>query len=192
MSENRKMKNAKCCPACGAPAVSEVCQYCGVATGLKTAEAQMEYPILDCKEAALNFFSFWFPMIFAVAFGVPALIMLPLSIITIVLLIVDIPFLLIGGGGLFFVIRTLIRNNEIKKNGKLIQAVVYGYVDDNFLVNNKPAQKVKLLVNTPEGPRFIMYSLGKTIKPYAVNSTIDLLVYKNYFVIQEKKEIMEW
>ena len=62
------------CPSCGAPVVSEICAYCGMVTGLDTAGADMEYPVLECKAAVVNFWNFWFPMIFAAAFGFAGLV----------------------------------------------------------------------------------------------------------------------
>ena len=35
-------------------------------------------------------------------------------------------------------------------------------MDDNVLINDQPAQIVKLLVQTPDGLRFILYELGHT------------------------------
>lgn len=192
MSKMRPVKQQKNCPSCGAPIVSEICQYCGVATGLNTAEAQMEYPVLECKEATLGFWTIWFPMIFVVAFGLPGIIMIPFGLFQIILFLIGIPFILISAGALFLVLRTLIRYAKIKSKGKMIQATVYGYMNDNLLINNQPAQIVKLLVDTPNGPRFILYSLGNTMKPYAVNSTINIMVYKNYFMIPKNKEVVEW
>lgn len=183
------------CPSCGAPAVSEICPYCGTATGLNTAEADMEYPVLDCKEATLSFWTVWFPMIFAVAFGVPGIIMLLIAIVGFgegILLLVGGPFLLVGIVATVLVIRTLSRYMKVKTKGKNIQATVYGYMDDELLINNMPAQIVKLLVQTPNGPRFILYQLGNTKKPYGINDNIDIMVYQNYFMICKNKETVEW
>ena len=71
------------CINCGSEIKAEykICPYCGTATGLNTAEADMEYPVLDCKEATLSFWTVWFPMIFAIAFGVPGIIMLLIAIV---------------------------------------------------------------------------------------------------------------
>ena len=151
-----------------------------MATGLNTAEA------------TLGFWTIWFPMIFVVAFGLPGIIMIPFGLFQIIFLLIGIPFILISAGALFLVLRTLIRYAKIKNKGKMIQATVYGYMNDNLLINNQPAQIVKLLVDTPNGPRFILYSLGNTMKPYAVNSTINIMVYKNYFMIPKNKEVGEW
>ena len=51
------------------------------------------------------------------------------------------------------------------------------------MINGIPAQIVKLLVNTDEGPKFILYQLGDIKRPYKVNSKIELRVYNNLFLI---------
>ena len=57
------------CPNCGAPITTEVCPYCNIMTGLDTKYADMEYPVIECKEASIRFVNFWLPMIVAVGFG---------------------------------------------------------------------------------------------------------------------------
>jgi hypothetical protein len=61
-------------------------------------------------------------------------------------------------------------------------------MDDNMMLNNSPAQIVKLLVDTNDGKKFILYQLRDTKRPYKVNSTISLLVYKNSFLIIDNKK----
>lgn len=183
------------CPSCGAPIVAEICSYCGTATGLNTAEADMEYPVLDCKEAALSFWTVWFPMIFAVAFGGAGLTVMLIAIFAVnegFMFLISLPFLLIGIVAFVLVLRTVLRYTKVKKNGKMIQATVYGYMNDNVWINNQPAQIVKLLVQTSNGPRFILYKLGNTLKPYGINDTIDIMVYKNCFMITKNKETVNW
>ena len=180
---NEQPKN---CPSCGAPVVSEICAYCGTATGLHTASADMEYPVLECKEATLNFWTVFFPMIFAVMFGIGALIPATISLIghgNGGVLLIGAPFLLISLGALTFVLSTVSRYLKVKRHGETIRATVYGYMDDNVLLNNRPAQIVKLLIQTQNGPRFVMYQLGSTVKPYKVNDRIDIMVYGKYFLI---------
>ena len=189
MAKAKTKNQNKNCPSCGAPVVSEICAYCGTATGLDTARADMEYPVLECKEATVNFWTIVFPLIFAAAFGVPGLGMLAAGLLGFgngVLLIVGIPFFIIGAVAAFFVIRTALRYVKVKNNGKRISAVVYGYMDDNVLINDRPAQIVKLLIQTPNGPRFILYQLGNTLKRYGVNDSIDIMMYQNYFMICKK------
>lgn len=195
MRKTRPIPQQTYCPSCGAPAVSEVCAYCGTATGLNTAETKMEYPVLECKEVTLSFWTVWFPMIFVVAFGMAGIGVMISSIMgsgESSMLMLGVPFLLIGIVALFLVLRTITRYIKVKMNGKIIQATVYGYMDDELLINNQPAQIVKLLVQTPKGPRFILYQLGNTLRPYGINDNIDIMVYKNYFMICKNKEVMQW
>lgn len=183
------------CPSCGAPVVAEICSYCGTATGLNTAEADMEYPVLECIEATVSFWTVWFPMIFAVSFGGAGLLFLIIAIVEfgeLFAILMSIPFVLGGVAASSIVIRTLLRYGKVKKYGKMITATVYGYMNDNVLINGEPAQIVKLLLQTPKGPRFILYKLGRTIKPYGINDTIDIMVYENYFLIVKNKEVMQW
>ena len=184
------------CPSCGAPVVSEICAYCGTATGLHTAEADMEYPVLECKEAAIGFWTVWFPLIFAAAFGIPGLTVLIISATAgfarITLLLTGIPFLLIGTAALILSLGTLSRHAKVKTRGKKIRGTVYGYMDDNVLINGQPAQIVKLLVQTADGPRFILYQLGNTGKPYKIHDELDIQVYQNYFMICQNKEVARW
>ena len=195
MAKLRTDKQKKTCPSCGAPVVAEICAYCGTATGLNTAEADMEYPVLECKEATVNFWTFWFPMIFAVAFGIPGVIVLTIAATGYgmrSMFLVGAPFILIGAVALYFALRTITRYMKVKKQGKVIQGTVYGYMNDNVLINNQPAQVVKLLVQTPSGPRFILYQLGNTLKPYGIHVKIDILVYQNYFLIDKHQEVASW
>lgn len=195
MTKMRATKQQKNCPGCGAPVVSEICAYCGTATGLNTAEADMEYPVLECKAAVLNFWTVWFPMIFAVAFGMAGLIVMITAVVGSAdggILLVGAPFLLIGIVALSITLRTVIRYIKVKRHGKIIQATVYGYMDDNVLINDRPAQIVKLLIQTQNGPRFILYKLGNTLKPYGINDNIDIMVYQNYFMISKNKEVVQW
>jgi len=181
------------CPNCGAPVTTEICPYCNAITGLDTMSANMEYPVIDCKEANINFWSVVFPMIFAVGFGFFGFIF-PLVFLTmgdeefIGVAIMCSLFAIIGIVAFVIGIKPVIRYFSVKKNGKEIDAIVYGYMDDNLLLNYQPAQIVKLLVDTKDGKKFILYQLGDIKHPYKINSKIKLKVYKDIFLIENKKE----
>ena len=194
MTTTNQQNQQKICPCCGAPIVSEICAYCGTATGLNTEKADMEYPVLECKAVILNFWTTWFPGIFGLVFGTPAIILLCCTILIgdINLMIATAPFLLIGGGAIIFVLATVFRYLKVKSRGKNIEGIVYGYIDDNVMYNNKPGQMVKILVQTPNGPRFILYRLGGTIKPYGINDTINIKVYRKFFLICKDEEVINW
>ena len=62
----------------------------------------MEYPVLECKAASLNFWNIGFPMIFAVAFGLFGVLVILMSISESGeswLVFVGVLFLMIGIGG---------------------------------------------------------------------------------------------
>lgn len=153
----------------------------------------MEYPVMECKEAVLNFWNLCFPAIFAVMFSTTALtVMLGMlksgedwSVVLFVL-----PFLRVGVVAACIVINVVVRYVKVKICGRKMTATVYGYMNDNVYLNGAPAQIVKLLVQTSEEPRFIMYQLGDTKQPYGVNTQIPLIVYRNYFMIDKREEYL--
>ncbi|MBQ2909906.1 MAG: zinc ribbon domain-containing protein [Bacilli bacterium] len=187
-----RVNNVKHCHNCGAPVTSEICPYCNAATGLDTRFADMEYEVIDCREANMNFWNVIFPMIFAFSFGsvglfIPFVLMIDDAEVLPIVLFLGM-FGLIGLVAFIIGITPVIRHLMIKYRGRDIEATVYGYMDDNILLNGAPAQIVKLLVNTDEGPKFILYQLGDTKQPFKINSKINLQVYKDMFYMPKKKK----
>ena len=187
-----RVNNVKHCHNCGAPVTSEICPYCNAATGLDTRFADMEYEVIDCREANMNFWNVIFPMIFAFSFGsvgffIPFVFMIVDAEVLPIVLFLGM-FGLIGLVAFIIGITPVIRHLMIKYRGRDIEATVYGYMDDNILLNGAPAQIVKLLVNTDEGPKFILYQLGDTKQPFKINSKINLQVYKDMFYMPKKKK----
>ncbi len=181
LSNNANIKDS--CPYCGAPVTSEICPYCGSKTWLDTANADMEYPEIECKEAHLNFWNVGFPAIFAFSFGFFGFFLPGFVGSAREVLIVCIPFATIGMIAAIIVLKNLFYYITVRSRGRKITGKVYGYVDDNVMLNGKPAQVCKILVHTPQGPRFIMYQMKRVDHPYKVNSMIDLKVYKDRFAI---------
>ncbi len=190
-----QIQEGKTCPHCGAPVTTEICPFCGTPTGLNTAQADMEYPELECKEASLGFFTLIFPLIFALSFGLCGLFLFFSSFTgsntELGTICISILLLLIGGAATYIVIARLYGYLAVKHKGKTITGVVYGYMDDKVMYNNSPGQVVKILVDSKQGKRFILYQLGSIEHPYKINSTIELSVYKNYFIINTSKESAE-
>lgn len=191
------------CKNCGAPVTSEICPFCGSMTGLDTQTADMEYPVLECKEANLGFWTLAFPAIFAIGFGYAGIVS-PIMMFfaedqfdmpkafTGFSFLFFLPFALVGLVATVFTILPIYRYLMLMIKGKEIYGTVYGYVDDEVLLNGRPAQVVKILVQSPEGPRFIMYQLGNTEHPYGINTKVSLRVYKDLFMIEKKKKVMDW
>ena len=185
------------CSNCGAAVTSEICPYCGSVTSVKTIEAYMEYPVIDCKEAALGFWTTVFPLIFAVMFTIA---MLTIAISGMaedgampLIILMFIPFFLIGIAATVTVLKNVIRYITLKRKGKHITGMFYGYAGDNVRINGRPAQVAKILVDTPQGKRFIMYQLGSTEKSITVNQEVRLPVYNDIFMIEKNRDkITNW
>ncbi len=199
MPKNMEKSKKYTCSNCGAAVTSEICPYCGSVTNVKTDEAYMEYPVIDCKEAALGFWTTVFPLIFAVMFTTAGIVMMIMAISglaeddTVLVVLMFIPFFLVGIAAAVTVLKKVIRYMILKSKGKHIIGKFYGYADDNVLINGRPAQVAKILVDTPQGKRFIMYQLGSTSKDITVNQEVHLLVYKNIFMIEKnREEVINW
>ena len=180
------------CINCGAPVTTEICPYCHAITGVDSNYADMEYPVIECKEANVNFWNVIFPLIFAFAFGSVG-IFFPLMGYA-----AGADFTGIGLFGLIgitaFIVAAVpvVRYIFISLYGREIEATVYGYLDDKVLFNGKPGQVVKLLVQTNDGLRFILYQLADTNQPFKVNSKIKLKVYKDMFhIVKENNYYFE-
>ena len=130
---------------------------------------------------AVGFFGFCFPLIFQEAGEVDSSI-----------LIICIPFALIGIVSLGIVIRNIWMYVSVCLFGKEIEGIVYGYTSDTVAYNGIAGQVCKLLVHSSQGSRFIMYQLGNTTKPYQINTKIPLKVYKDRFIIIDKHKYDIW
>ena len=184
------------CQFCGAPVRTEVCPYCGKLTGLNTATAALDYPEVDCKEAHLGFFSLAFPLIFAGAFGFFGFVF-PLFFrmggeTDPMVNIICIPFAVIGVVSFAIALINVWRFITVSLFGKEIEGTVYGYVNDTVSYNDEPGQVCKIMVESAQGRRFIMYQLNGNKRPYKINSKLALKVYKNRFMIMNKHKYDLW
>lgn len=184
------------CKQCGAPVLSEVCQYCGCRVdSADTANLSAEYETIDCKTADLTFWNSIFAGIFAVGFGFFGF--LPLWFDALSMSgdrpprLLCFPFAVVGIIAAAVLIYTFYKYALVSLKGKEITGIVYGYMDDVVNYNHRPGQVCKILIDTPQGKRFIYYSLHGTKKPYPVNEKITLKAYKNYFRIVKKPKTEE-
>lgn len=179
----KPQSEAATCPNCGAPLLSEVCQYCGTYAGeVSTIDLASEYPTVECQLASFTFFGTIFPLVFAVGFSAPIVgvmgfgdeEMLPKSAIVFLLM-----FLLVGIGAFIVFIRNVWAVISVAIKGVDLKGTVYGYMDDTVAYNGVNGQKVKILVYSSKGRKFIVVPLTKTNKPYPINSDVKVRVYKD-------------
>jgi len=182
MKENR-------CPNCGAAVTTEICEYCHAKTGIDTNKADMEYPVIECKEANINnpvFLVFFIIFFVFIMFGtfVSFIFFNRFSSFSSFSIVMFLPFILISIFILSIVLSPIIRYIKVKTKGKEIEATVYGYMNDSLTnASTDINQIVKLKVDTNEGPKFILYQMGHSQKLYKINSKIKLKVYKDIFMI---------
>ena len=194
------MNNVYHCKNCGAEVTTELCPYCNSLTGIDISKVKDEYPLLDCKEASLNTFILWHLFLFAFLFWAglnvsindfPKEILEEKPMYRIMEIILAIVIFLISLLPLITSLIYIIKHIIVKLLGKEIEGIVYGYTDNtSTIINGNNTKAIKILIDTPEGKKFILYKTEDTKKKYKLNSKIKLLVYKKLFLIKNKKEFL--
>ena len=188
----KRPEEVRNCPKCGARLLSEVCQFCGTYIGeVATGDLTPEYPLVQCKNGKLGFWNIGFPFMFG---GIFLGVSLPMLIIFLAtgfapwyIILFFIPFILIGVISIIVGIRAFLRHLSVKKSGVVRTGVVYGYIDDTVAYNGVNAQKIKILLDTSEGKKFILLPLGTTTKPYEVNSEVQVMLMGDSAMILDKE-----
>ena len=194
------MNNVFHCKNCGAEVTTELCPYCNSLTGIDISKVKDKYPLLECKEASLNTFILWLLFIFAFLFWIglnvsindfPKEILEEKPMYRTIEIILSIVIFLISLLPLITALIPIIRHIIVKLLGKEIEGTIYGYTDDNsMIINGNNTKAIKILIDTPEGKKYILYKTQDTKKKYKLNGKIKLLVYKKLFLIKNKKEFL--
>ena len=185
------IKDGQVCPNCGAPVTTEICQFCGASTAIRSKDSDMIYPVIECEEVDVNWQEFCQILVLGltfIGFIIFALFMFNRSLSTILHFII---FGSIGALFLGFVIKSIYKYMAVVLFGSKITGVVWGYMDNNRqsrVLHGQPGNRiggqiVKILVNTTKGKRFLLYELRNDEQPYGVNQIINLKKYKNMYII---------
>lgn len=182
------------CQNCGAPTTKEICEYCKGVTGIDKNGIELEYPIIECRETNINKISVNRPLFIALIIGIATLYIL-INAIKIQSVEGYIISFILGALCLLFLnlgMTPFIRKNILENKGEEIEAIVYGYLKDEFIVNGQPTQIIELLIDTNKGKRFILYQLEHERQPYKLNEKIKLKKYGDIFeIIEEEKYYFE-
>lgn len=179
------------CQNCGAPATTEVCRYCKGASGIDKEFIKLEYPVLECDETNIIYhyiIGYTLLGLFLFPFGLYGMVFY-IKLKQVELTFIGFLFALMGFLNLNYGLTPVIRNLILKKHGKEIDAIVYGYMDDDFIVNGYPTQIAKLLIDTKHGKKFILYQLEKAKQPYKIKSKIKIKMYKNIYKVLDKEKV---
>ena len=179
------------CPKCGAPVLSEVCQFCGTYIGeAASSDLTSKYPLVECRNLKVELKNVDFPLIFG---GVFLCVSVPLFIIS--FFIDDMTheadgagkFMLGGLAAVYIAIKKVFSIRAIKKAGVVEKGIVYGYTEDKVTYSGVNGQMVNILVDSADGKKLIRMPLGTTAKVYEVNSEVHVLINENYAMITNKK-----
>ena len=189
------------CPNCGAPVTTEICDFCGAPTAVASKNADMRYPAIECVEADMDSKlvsqGFYMGIIFFV-FGIG----IPVIFIT----LADFGsstggmFLSVFIAIVFGITGTLMLVTSIKHAykyiltnlfGKRIRGYVWGYMDNKRndgilhggIGDRSYGQIMKILVNTEDGPIFLLYELLHDEQPYGIRQTVELKQFENMYLL---------
>ena len=208
----KDVKGGETCKYCGAPATTEICPFCHNPTGIKPLQADLDYPMINCKPAHLDkkrlreyilgivVYSIFIlpPIIFSYGSG--------MRIFTSVFFACSIFIIFVIIEYVIPLFKMISRFILVKSHGKKITATVYGYMDyirvrgemqniennsNTQITYNQLAQKtVKLLANSKQGKRFILYPLGINEKPFEINQEVQLMYYKDCFILLDLRKYL--
>ena len=170
------------------------------------------YPKMYCKEAVVNVVTTYSSLFFAVACGLATSTLLILGIKDLALaiqcgyfnieairtgrigedtlccLILGIMFLIATVVMAYTTMKYVLRYIKVKTRGERILAKVYGYENDpHYYINHRPSQIVELIASTHSGMKSISYRLHSRDRPYAVDTTIEILMYEDLVLIPKQR-----
>lgn len=200
------------CKYCGAPATTEICPFCHNPTGIKPLQADLDYPMINSKPAHLDkkrLGEYILGIVVYSIFILPALVLSYRSgmrVFTSVFFACSIFIVFVIIEYVIPLCKMISRYILVKNHGKKITATVYGYMDyigfkgkmqdiennsNTQITYNHLAQKtVKLLANSKQGKRFILYPLGINKTPFEINQEVQLMYYKDCFILLDLQKYL--
>ena len=197
---NTTIRYANFCPNCGAPnSGSPLCSSCGssLAIGATSNDIMIydshripsDLPRVSVKNCGSNRFLVIFCLIFGVAFAIPPISMISISLmnsdadlpIPLVLL-----FSLIFGGisiASFIILGRHFYLKSLCNSGEYMTGTVRGYENSNSYINGVPVLNI-FIETFYEGRNVLLkLNLGSTEEKYAVDSEIGMKHVGKYFMI---------
>lgn len=183
------------CQNCGAHVTTEICPYCKAKTGIDQNLVNLEFPVLEYETLSDDLTGIY------IVLGLLSIFLLIGLSLPISFIVMD-ESIIFNIVGIFFLIMELIiilpiivkiiselfRYKSIEKNGKTLEAIVYGYIDDKYSPMGSDCKIVKLLVETEEGKRFILFKLNSQLRKYKIGSKINLKLRENQCMISKEKK----
>ena len=179
------------CNKCGKLVKTEICPDCGAANGLENIKTDYDFPKLKCDDTNIT-------KEYYVLFVITSIVILFWLYVNSILW----RFFILPEGFLFGLIYNsfmiaiinmfltpIIKQYktcmDIEDNGKEIEGIVYGteYKGSNLRGSTVTYTIFKILVETKNGYRFVLYKMQNTNKKYKVNTKLKLKEHKGKYML---------
>ena len=179
------------CNNCGKLVKTEICPDCGAANGLENIKTDYDFPKIKCDDTNIT-------KEYYVLFVITSIVILFWLYVNSVLwgLFIDkdgFLFGLIYNSFMIAIINMFLTPiikqyktcMDIEDNGKEIEGIVYGteYKGSNLRNSTVTYTIFKILVETKNGYRFVLYKMQNTNKKYKVNTKLKLKEHKGKYML---------
>ena len=179
------------CNKCGKLVITEICPDCGAANGLENIKTDYDFPEIKCNDTNIT-------KEYYVLFVITSIVILFWLYINSILwrLFIDkegFIFGLIYNSFMIAIINMFLTPiikqyktcMDIEDNGIEIEGIVYGteYKCSNLRNSTVTYTIFKILVETKNGYRFVLYKMQNTNKKYKVNTKLKLKEHKGKYML---------
>ena len=179
------------CNNCGKLVKTEICPDCGAANGLENIKTDYDFPKIKCDDTNIT-------KEYYVLFVITSIVILFWLYVNSVLwglfihkdgflfgLIYNSFMIAIINMFLTPIIKQYKTCMDIEDNGKEIEGIVYGteYKGSNLRNSTVTYTIFKILVETKDGYRFLLYKMQNTDKKYKVNTKLKLKEHKGKYML---------
>lgn len=179
------------CNKCGKLVKTEICPDCGAANGLENIKTDYDFPKIKCDDTNIT-------KEYYVLFVITSIVILFWLYVNSVLwrlfihkdgflfgLIYNSFMIAIINMFLTPIIKQYKTCMDIEDNGKEIEGIVYGteYKGSNLRNSTVTYTIFKILVETKNGYRFVLYKMQNTNKKYKVNTKLKLKEHKGKYML---------
>ena len=179
------------CNKCGKLVKTEICPDCGAANGLENIKIDYDFPKIKCNDTNIT-------KEYYVLFVITSIVILFWLYVNSVLwrlfihkdgflfgLIYNSFMIAIINMFLTPIIKQYKTCMDIEDNGKEIEGIVYGteYKGSNLRGSTVTYTIFKILVETKNGYRFVLYKMQNTNKKYKVNTKLKLKEHKGKYML---------
>lgn len=180
------------CNNCGKLVKTEICPDCGAANGLENIKIDYDFPEIKCYDTNITkeYYALFVIISIVILFWlyINSIIFWPLFIDKeglIFILIINSFMIAIISKFVILLIKQCKTYMDIKNNGKETEGIVYGTeYKGSYSRNSSVTYTIfKILVETKDGYRFLLYKMQNTDKKYKVNTKLKLKEHNGKYML---------